>query len=837
MMSHRRFVHLLVVQSLLVGCAAGAELGGARAGSFVMGDAWLNLSEPRGVDWSTQQLQAPGLGERRQAFVDGLASSRRAVASMPGFSLQGTWPNVGGNNWGTTPKGRLVTDLVGAANEICNGMAAGMYWDAAATRRFVYMLSQNGRFIRVPSDSANLATDAVAIDLGDTFNNTSIVMSPACSRAYVLSDNAKLYVINLAGSMSLVNAGGTVVGTGTPTANYLAPMLDAGQSVHDDKRDVLYVPRNDGNVYRMVFEPYMSAPLQTGGPYAVATSVTPKTGCTGCNDFSSYNLAAHGIAFKGRIFIGDTGGGFHDYDTNPGTPTNTTYALGTVAGIAAPPALDLQAGATTVTRPDGSSYAVQDLEPNHAFVNVTRGPGPVCAWIDLRQKTVTFSRPLFLDDNDTANDEELYGDIVDYAYDVTASGTDTTINVSDAVSVADTAGGTLSGSDAYVATPLSPSTGGIPGGTGGSDVFFRFDTGSLDAAARIKEARLQLVHDPVASTTITPPVVARVGGYDANGSTGWYPRSGGGASSAWTRTSTNPLGPGTSPVLYNRAPARALDLYTGGTFTFGLNGVYTWRITDLLVGPVPTTYNAFALTYDTGTANWGNGSTDAPRFEPVGATGQPKLLVDWEKSASIPSFPVETGPILDATRKRVYVYVSNFLFALKYDEPARWSDTYHDASFNFAPNTTYQASFLGRTTGARDQNDGNAFIRNKTTPAVAFDMSAIYVLSRGKGLSTHELAVSKITPATGGSLPGANPFGLSVGDKGVDKDAGKEISTTVNNSLTSGTTEIANPDGSRFMLIDPYSNIFGSGYALGKGGDLYFGIKDPRQIYRIGTDN
>jgi hypothetical protein len=246
---------------------------------------------------------------------------------------------------------------------------------------------------------------------------------------------------------------------------------------------------------------------------------------------------------------------------------------------------------------------------------------------------------------------------------------------------------------------------------------------------------------------------------------------------------------------------------------------------------VPTTYNAFALTYDSGTANWGTASGNAPRFRGTGdadAPRRPKLEVDWEKPTSIPDFPVETGPILDASRKRVYVYVSNFLFALKYDEPARWSDTYHDASFSFSAQTTYQAAFLGRSTGARDQNDSNAFIRNRTTPAAAFNMSAIYVLSRGKGSSQHELAVSKLTPATSGTLPGANPFGLAQGDKAAD--VANAISTTENNTLTSGTTEVVNPDGSRFMLIDPYHKIFE------KGGDLYFGIKDPRQVYRIGTD-
>ena len=832
MMARRRLLPLIVIQTLLAGCAGAGALGGVRAGSFVMGDAWRNLAEPRGVDWSTQQLQAAGLGDRRQAFVDGLARSQRAMDALPRFSLSGAWPGVGGSNWGGTPKGRLITDLVPAANEICNGMAAGMYWDAASNRRFIYMLSQNGRFIRVPSDSANLAADAAVLDLGDTFNNTSIVVSPACSRAYVLSDNAKLYVIKLADTMSLINTGGTQIGGAGATANYMAPMLDAGQSLHDDNSDVLYVPVNNGNVYKVAFQPHMTAPTQTGGPYAVATSANARTGCTGCSEFSSYKLAAHGIAFKGRLFLGDTEGVLHDYDTRPATPTDTRYALGTVAGIAAPPAIDLQAGTTTVTRPDGSSYTVLDLEPNHAFVNVTRGPGPVCAWVDLGQKTVTFSRPLFLDDNDTTDSRELFGDMAEYEHEVAASASGTvSIEIGDSVSVADTAGGTLSGSDAYVATPLSASTGGIPGGTGGSDAFFRVDTSSLDAGARLKQARLRLVHETGYSTTVAAPLAARVGGYDANGSTGWYPRSGGGVNSAWTRTATNPLGPGTSPVLYNRAPARSLDLYDGTSHTFGSDGIFTWEITDLLVGPVPTTYNAFALTYDSGTANWGTASGNAPRFRGTGdadAPRRPKLEVDWEKPTSIPDFPVETGPILDASRKRVYVYVSNFLFALKYDEPARWSDTYHDASFSFSAQTTYQAAFLGRSTGARDQNDSNAFIRNRTTPAAAFNMSAIYVLSRGKGSSQHELAVSKLTPASSGTLPGANPFGLAQGDKAAD--VANAISTTENNTLTSGTTEVVNPDGSRFMLIDPYHKIFE------KGGDLYFGIKDPRQVYRIGTD-
>ncbi|MEB3222482.1 MAG: hypothetical protein VKS61_10425 [Candidatus Sericytochromatia bacterium] len=799
---------LLVVAAVLEGCAAGARLVPGLV--FHAGPGERNLAEPRGVDWATSLIGAPGLGERRQAFVEGFRRSQAGLAGLRGFSLLGTWPTAAA---GWTAAGFNPTSVSAGCGEVANGMAAGMPWQAASTERYVYMLTTNGVFLRVRGDAPG--TSPATVNLSGTFEHTNIALSPAATRAYVLNGASKLFVIDLK-TMTLINTGGTTVGSST--AHYLAPVVDPGLSKHDDANDVLYVPNNDGNVYQVGFGRFQTTPTVSAAR-AVATDAVAKTGCDGCSDFSSYKLAASGVGFRGRYFVGDTQGRFHDYDMANATAL-ATYAVSSVAGIAAPPAIELDDAAATLTNATGGSTTLTAFDPRHAFVNVTRASGPACAWIDLARRTVTFSQPLFLDDQATDD----FGELKAYGYDVSAS-TTTTITVEGtsttgySLSVADTSGATFPANSLnYLATKLLPSTDFLDNGGGGSNAFFRVNTSGLPASDVITDAELELRSILTRSNTRTP-AIWRVGGLDASGSTGRLARA---TSTLWD-TGTNVLTTDTAPVIFdavyeNRQGFTAGSGLFGSTTTFTATNNFQWQVLDALPAPTPVDHVAFAMRYS-------DGDTDptyygAPEFQ-AGSAYYPRLRVRHRTVANRPSFPVETAPLIDATRRRVFVYVSNVLFCLKFNDPTAWMDGDGGDS-----HTGYQVAYLARDTatakyGAR--NASGAYYRNKTSPAPAFDLSNIHVLSQAydSGASTWQVALSKVKPDRSSSTRAADDLG------GADRDearlSGKEL-------VVSGAS-VASPYGARSLLIDPYGNI------LTKGGDLYVGLADPNRVYRYGTDD
>jgi hypothetical protein len=795
----------LALAVLQAGCAAWGGLGAAVAPEE--GPGLRNLSEPRGVDWATSRIGAPGLGERRQAWVAGRRLASGARGGTASFGLLGTWPSA---HAGWTAAGFNPTGVAPGCGEVVNGMAAGMPWQAASTERYIYMLTKNGVFMRVRGDAPG--TSPATVNLSGTFEDTSIALSPAATRAYALNAAAKLFVIDLK-AMTLLNAGGTTVGSST--AHFLAPSVDPGLSKHDDAEDVVYVPNNDGNVYLVRMGRSDTTP-SVSTARAVATDAVARTGCDGCGDYDDHKLAAPGVAFRGRYFVGDTQGRLHDYDMINGVAL-ASYPVSSVAGIAAPPALELDDAAGTFTDSAGATSTLKAYDPRHAFVNVTRASGPACAWIDLARRTVTFSQPLFLDDQ--AGDD--YGDLEAYGYNVSASGT-TSIDVNGtsgrALSVADTVGSTFAlGNLAHLASRLLPCTDFLNGEGGGSNVFFRVDTSSLSAAAVLTDAELELASRQ--TRTVAPPSIFRVGGLDATGSTGRFKR---GTTTLWD-TSGNALNPSTAPMIFDATYENRQGFTAGGGLfasptTFTASNSFRWRVLDALPAPTPVEQVAFALRYD-------DSETDptyysAPEFEP-GSADYPTLRLQHRTIANRPSFPVETAPILDATRRRVYVYVSNVLFCLKFNDPTAWMDA--DAADS---HTGYQVAYLARNTatarfGARDAT--GAYYRNKVTPVPAFDGSNLHVLSQAydAGTSSWDVALSKIKPNRTGSGRAADDLGGS--DRDEARTAGKEL------PVSGG--QVGSSQGARYLLIDPYSNI------LTKGGDLYVSLSNPNRVYRYGTDD
>ncbi|MEB3221112.1 MAG: hypothetical protein VKS61_03445, partial [Candidatus Sericytochromatia bacterium] len=256
----------------------------------------------------------------------------------------------------------------------------------------------------------------------------------------------------------------------------------------------------------------------------------------------------------------------------------------------------------------------------------------------------------------------------------------------------------------------------------------------------------------------------------------------------------------------------------GATTNFNLNGLFHWQVLDALPAPTPVDHVAFSLRY--GDAETGSNYGSAAAFQ-SGSSHYPRLWVRYRTVASRPSFPVETAPLIDATRKRVFVYVSNVLFCLKFNDATAWMDGDGGDS-----HTGYQVAYLARDTatakyGAR--NASGVYYRNKTSPVPAFDLSNIHVLSQAYDSSagTWQVALSKVKPNRSASTRAADDLG------GADRDearlSGKEL-------VVSGAS-VVSPYGARTLLIDPYSNL------LTKGGDLYVGLADPNRVYRYGTDD
>ncbi|MEB3198346.1 MAG: hypothetical protein VKP62_14195, partial [Candidatus Sericytochromatia bacterium] len=265
---------LVTANLVLAGCAGWmpASVG------FPTGDGLANLAEPRGIDWSTHRIGMRGLGDRQQAFVEAQAARLALNPPPPApvaapnslYELQANWP-ASTTDWDYAgAKGIPVASLAVGADDVPNGLATAI---AADSGKRIYALSRNGNFIKTNVTTPKVSNDS--IPLNDTFTNSAITLSPAGKRAYVVSDSGTLYVIQTD------NFGATVQSMNLPdsaTAKGLAPILDPGSSSHDDMFDTLFVPANNGKVYR--YE-YSGSSLTYKQTYDLASSATPLTGCTG----------------------------------------------------------------------------------------------------------------------------------------------------------------------------------------------------------------------------------------------------------------------------------------------------------------------------------------------------------------------------------------------------------------------------------------------------------------------------------------------------------------------------------------------------------------------------
>jgi hypothetical protein len=781
------------------------------------------LTAPQGLDWSSHLVAAPGLGRLREASLAERARAARGLQPLAALRLQAAWPSTTAGGWGADGPGLAVGGLVGlGADHVPNAMATGWYGDT--TNRYLFALSANGRLLRLRRDASDLGAATAGVLLGDSFTRTMVSMSPACTRAYVLSDAGRLYVVDTA-AMRVVNPGGTALGGG---GRYLAPMVDPVLSDVQDARDVLFVPTNDGVVHQLRMDAGATVPVAVAdfqvAPGAVALA---PAGCDSCDAYDGLRLAAPGVAIKGRVLIGDTAGVLHDVDSVSGR--HQRFPVGTHAPIAAPPAVEIHLGSRGHWNyATGGQTNVKHFDPLFAFVNVTRDAGPVCAWVSLANGQISYSQPLFVDGADTAGTTPTYGRLLDYDREVAASGTLVVTMAGsdgDAVTLVRGASATVPGtSSPTAASPLSASN----SGSGGTDIYLRARTGGLPDGARILGARLRFTHQ-AGDALVGPPRLSRTGGCDALGSTGRAPK--GQNATPWVSVGAPGLTKATTPMYAGQTYHTALMGYPGWTAaTFPGGGHVDWDATGVLVGPVRVEHQGFSLGYSWSEPiyPYGTGATgESARFEGTTDPNPPQLLVTYEVPRHIPIAPVETSPLIDAARQRVFVLHANHVFAMRFSYYFDWSDTLHSIHSRWwQPTSSYQATAMGLSTGARDPHDGGRYVRNRTTMAPAFDFSALYVLSQGRRAGGgYDVALSRLRPNLSSS---ARPFGDS--NRLLDAAPAAGVSTAVPGSLTADGGALSSPEASSFLLVDPFDHL-GT-----KGGDVYFGLQSTGRVYRVGTD-
>lgn len=666
------------------------------------------LAEPATFDWASQRVSGARLSVRR---AESMQRRVQAFTAPTGWSAAGE---------------PLSTQFTGvaAADTVPNGPASvyttlGTPTPAANTTMF---LTKAGMFLRVSQNK----TQRHVLNLGKTFSRTYVSVSPAGGRAYALSDDGTFFVVNTGVTPMTFQS----FALGVANCAGLAPVYDPYVSAADDARDEVYVPTADGRVrhYRVT----------RGASAAVAPVVGTPT---------VYNVTAGAatqsppIVLGGVIYQGDSSGKLTAYDTNANV--GQSYTVG--APINAAPALEINDFGT----------------PIHAFVNAGSG----AAWVNLVTGTIVFSRPLFLDDGETASVQQGY--LLDYDY----QNNPNTYNlpVKDALTVNTQAGPVnLPGVGNYkTASELTPAetnmTGAANNPTGGPAVaYMRWDntSGTVPSSEIIQKALLMLkTNASNDNNNFCPPVDVRATDHKFKG--------GGGI---WSSAGMD---------LSNRPDVGPVDIsqYIGtlnnkGNVKFSVGSYYSWDVTSAFAN-APAAHFALALQYSASQdiVCWPSGPNQnfapgnsfgfkkAPRFfnniadqstitnfNP-NTESRPVLQVSTSK-ATMPTAAIETPPIIDALRKRIYVFYTNAVFSLSYGAEDQFTDTNYDAANSLgAKYTTFAVTRAGnRTINAATYGGTFAsqtrFVGNMTAPLLSFDLGSLYVLDR------YPTAVTGTTPTT-----------------------------------------------------------------------------------------
>ncbi|HEY9722900.1 MAG TPA: hypothetical protein V6D47_12890 [Oscillatoriaceae cyanobacterium] len=730
-----------------------------------------SLTAPQAFDWTSQRVSSGALQR------SGAASQTRMLQSFPQSST--AWSG----GLALTRYGCAATDTVPNAP----GLAYPAY---GALVNKLFFLTQTGKLLRVDRlNPGNYAT----LDLGKTFSHTAVTMSPASTRAYLLSDDGTLFVVSTATM--------TVLATLQVPGGYgIAPVLDPYASARNDTFDALYVPANDGSVKAYDVTPNGSGvDVSPVGDYAVASGVTPLVG--------NHKLAAPALVLNGVIYVGDQAGNLDVVDTR-NSGANMTFSLG--APVDTAPSIVLQDGTyTNLTDALGNPVTVPYGTPIYAFVDV----GDTCAWINLVDTSITDSRGLRIDDNDATR---THGYLLDYAY--SRTGTTETLAAADGGNV-DTgspaaplpgyAPNTWS-NDVLAAADTNLTTDAAGNAAGGPVVsYLRWhDATALPVGAVINQATLTLT--PTTNTVCRVPQIKATSPFAPGTTTPW----------------SSPQLATARPVIGGSVGRYASGGQTGpyGSVAFHQNRPYQWDVTQAFGMPQPDyalamDYSAYgdAVLWPWGPIAGSPGMSGKKNYQVTAATfannplnanagavsahDQRPLLSLQISTTRLPSATLETPPIVDARNHRVYVFYTNALYQLDFSSPAAFGDTDVDATGAAIKHTLFNLAYWGDAAngGGGTHNAKTAYVGNLTSPIVNFYDTAAYMLSRypspdGASPSTWNYAVSKITlplSPTADNLVAGSPI-----YSGLSKDA------------------------SLAMLMDPMSKLSSSNnvyFALGDG--------------------
>jgi hypothetical protein len=191
--------------------------------------------------------------------------------------------------------------------------------------------------------------------------------------------------------------------------------------------------------------------------------------------------------------------------------------------------------------------------------------------------------------------------------------------------------------------------------------------------------------------------------------------------------------------------------YNAGTY-------YSWDITAGFNTAAQTDY-AFTVLYNSlsgdhvlwpfgpntgGTSGNSPGDTKAPRFYPAAApasTGYTGAATPAENrpllhvvaaAKALPTVSLQTSPIIDALRKRVYMLSGNTVFGIDYSSTTNWADS------GASPTTTFVVTRRGdRNSGAASgfgpvypPTSPTTVVDNLTTPLMSYDAKYLFVLDR-----------------------------------------------------------------------------------------------------------
>ena len=750
-----------IVSCQAVPIGPSAMVGGD-LGSFIVAPVPEVLADPATYDWTYHRFSGRNVSLARQQHRRSLLAFGDATA------------------WGTGGRA-LTTWGAGGTDSMPNGPASifGNTSTPPALQNKTFFVTKNGLFIKADKTTApDAATDALA--LGKTFSSTFVTLSPSGNRAYVVSDDGRMFVINTVTMTKIthVDLGQNAYGC---TVSY-----DPTTSAHNDRRDTLYVPDNSGRVTKYVYD--LTTGLSAGTSYSIATSFTPHPNAVAVTVngvTAKVKIKAPCVVFAGVIYVGDQSGRLHTYDT--ATDDQLSYVLG--SPIEAAPAIELNYG---------HGEAVAAGMPCYVFVPA----GPSCFWINLASTLVTRSRSLYIDDNAPA---QVYDHLRDYAYDATV--TSATVSLAENCTIrtdSDSSFALKTGSTTNYKTDtvlgaaecdVNDEAGGSNGSRAGGPIlcYLRFSTGSPSTAV-IKSAQLQLTVQNGSTGAEWVPEFRRCGSYLVDG-------AGDPTTTPWTYAnmtrSNRPLPEATNVSTYIGAQNGdgSVNLNPGSPMTFDISGVFG--------GGAAAEYTGVIMYNKGGGAMWGYGdgavtgiykASSTFRSLQGSAAQKPKIVVGQSKG-SFPTPSIETAPVIDAFTKKAYVFYGNALYEVDWSSTLNWAD-----DDSVAKSTLFDLSYFGRVAngGGASYNSQTRYVNNVSAPVFNDTLTACYVLDR--------------TPADAAQKALNNP---TTWDYSLSKFT-LPLTDAAPGRLAAGSVvfQDVSGDASRYLAIDPFAN----------GGNVWFGL-------------